>query len=161
MSEACTNWFNTPTEYAVALDTLLQTAQRSIRIYDWNLADGHYTSPQRIQLLNDFCKQGTGRQIRILLADGEWLVRYAGQLMQLLTAWGHVLQIRVRENDPPPAQDCFVLIDDSGVLKRFDKDTHHGVMYPNSRADIVDLGIRFDSEWQRAPGKVSAHTLGL
>lgn len=154
-------WFNTPLEYAAALDTLLQTAQRGIRIYDWDLSDGGYAQPARIQLLNDFCKQSPGRQARILLADSEWLTRYAGQLMQLLTVWGHVLEIRVRENEPPPAQDCFVLVDDYGALKRFDKDHPKGVMYLHSRGDVVDLGLRFDSEWERAPGLVSAHTLGL
>ena len=161
MSEESTNRFDTPLEYAAALDALLKSAQHSIRIYDWSLSDGSYTSPERIRLLNDFCKQGTGRQIRILLADSEWLTRYAGQLMQLLKVWGHVLQIRVRESDPPPAQDCFVLTDDYGVLKRFDKDNTKGVMYLRSRSDVVDLGIRFDSEWERASGVISAHTLGL
>lgn len=159
-------WFNTPNEYVNALDTLLKTAQRSIRIYDWDLSDGGYAPPERVQLLNDFCKQGTGgqnpvRQARILLADSEWLTRYAGRLMQLLKVWGHVLEIRVRENEPPPAQDCFVLADDYGALKRFDKDYPKGVMYLHSRSDVVDLGLRFDSEWERAPGLISAHTLGL
>jgi hypothetical protein len=153
--------FNTPLEYAAALDKLLQTAQRSIRIYDWDLSDGGYALPERIQLLKDFCKQGPVRQARILLADSEWLTRYAGQLMQLLKVWGHVLEIRVRENEPPPAQDCFVLVDDYGALKRFDKDHTKGVMTLHSRSDVVDLGLRFDSEWERAPGLVSAHTLGL
>jgi hypothetical protein len=159
MSEA--HFFDTPLEYASALDVLLQTAQRNIRIYDWDLSDGSYTRPERIQLLSDFCKQGTGRQVRILLADSEWLTRHAGQLMQLLSVWGHVLEVRVRENDPPPAPDCFVLVDDYGVLKRFDKDHTKGVMRTDSRSDVVDLGLRFDSEWERAPGIVSAHTLGL
>lgn len=154
-------WFNTPLEYAAVLDMLLQTAQRNIRIYDWDLSDGNYTNPERIQLLKDFCKQAGGRKARILLADSAWLSRYAGQLMQLLSVWGHVLEIRVRDNEPPPAQDCFVLVDDYGVLKRFDKANPKGVMYLHSRSDVVDLGLRFDSEWARASGVVSAHTLGL
>lgn len=159
MSEAV--WFNTPVEYARALDTLLARATRAIRIYDWDLSDGSYESASRIALLNDFCKPGRGRQARILLADDAYLTRHAGQLMQLLTVWGHVLEVRVREGEPPPAQDCFVLVDETGVLKRFDKDTPQGVMRPDSRGDVVDLGIRFDSEWERAPGRVTPRVLGL
>lgn len=154
-------WFNTPVEYADALDSLIGRASRSIRIYDWDLSDGGYEHPRRIEILNDFCKPGIGRQIRILLADDNYLTRNAGQMMQLLTVWGHVLEIRVRDSEPPPAQDCFVLADDYVVLKRFDKDTTKGVMRLDARCDVVDLGIRFDSEWERASGKVASRTLGL
>lgn len=154
-------WLETPVEYAAALDTLLRQAAHQIRIYDWDLSDGGYAQPGRIEILNQFCKQGMGRQIWILLADDAWLTRYAGQLMHLLSVWGHVLEIRVRDSEPPPAQDCFVLVDDHGVLKRFDKDNTKGVMRLDSRGDVVDLGIRFDSEWERAPGRVTPRALGL
>jgi hypothetical protein len=153
--------FETPPDYVTALNTLLSSANRLIRIYDWDLSDGGYESSARIELLNEFCKQGLGREVRILLADDTYLKRYAGQMMQLLSVWGHVLHIRVRDSEPPPAHDCFVLVDDRGVLKRFDKDQTKGVMRLDSRGDVVDLGIRFDSEWGRAAGRVSSHTLGL
>lgn len=159
MSEAV--WFNTPAEYSDALDKLMGQASRGIRIYDWDLSDGAYEQPARIRLLNDFCKHGNGKLIRILLADDAWLTRHAGQLMHLLSVWGHVMEIRVRDSEPPPAQDCFVLVDDHGVLKRFDKDDTKGVMRLDARGDVVDLGIRFDSEWEHAPGRVSPRTLGL
>jgi len=154
-------WFDTPSEYAAALDTLLSSAQYLIRIYDWDLADGGYESPARIELLNEFCKQGLGREVKILLADGDWLKRNAGQMMHLLSVWGHVLSVRVRVSEPPPAHDCFALADDKSVLKRFDKNQTRGVLRMDSRGDVVALGIRFDSEWERAEGRVSAHTLGL
>jgi hypothetical protein len=159
MSDA--NWFETPPDYVAALNTLLSSASRNIRIYDWDLSDGGYETPARIELLNQFCKQGQGHEVRILLADDSYLRRQGGQMMRLLSVWGHVLQVRVRDSEPPPAKDCFVLVDDYGVLKRFDKSQTKGVMRLDSRGDVVDLGIRFDSEWDRAAGRVSAHTLGL
>ena len=155
------SWFETPVEYADALDSLLADAARRIRIYDWDLADGGYEKPARIEILNRFCHHGMGRQIQILLADDSYLTRHAGQLMHLLTVWGHVLEVRVRDSEPPPAQDCFVLVDDAGVIKRFDKEMTKGVMRLDARGDVVDLGIRFDTEWERAPGRVSARNLGL
>lgn len=159
MSDA--NFFETPPDYVNALNTLLSSATRFIRIYDWDLSDGGYETPARIDLLNEFCKQGQGREMRILLADDSYLRRQGGQLMRLLSVWGHVLHIRVRDSEPPPAHDCFVLVDDYGVLKRFDKSHTKGIMRLDSRSDVVDLGLRFDSEWGRAGGRVSAHTLGL
>lgn len=159
MSDAI--WFETPPDYVRALDTLLAGAHRTIRIYDWDLSDGGFEAPARIGLLNEFCKQGLGREVKILLADDTYLRRHAGQMMHLLSVWGHVLQVRMRGAEPPPAQDCFVLVDDKGALKRFDKDHAKGVMRLDSRSDVVDLGIRFDSEWDRAEGRVSGHTLGL
>ena len=154
-------WFETPVEYAAALDSLLQQASHQIRIYDWDLSDGGYKQSARIDILNRFCRQGIGHQVRILLADDAYLTRYAGQMMHLLTVWGHVLEIRVRDSEPPPAQDCFVLVDESGALKRFDKDMTKGVMRLDSWGDVIDLGIRFDSEWERAPGRVTPRALGL
>ena len=159
MSEA--TFFETPPDYVSALSTLLSGAQRQIRIYDWDLSDGGFETPARIELLSAFCKQGMGREIRILLADDSYLKRDAGQLMRLLSVWGHVLHVRVRPAEPPPAHDCFVLVDEKGVLKRFDKGQSKGVMRLDSRSDVVDLGLRFDGEWGRAEGRVSAHTLGL
>lgn len=159
MSDA--SFFETFPDYVSALSTLLSGAQRLIRIYDWNLSDGGYENPARIELFNNFCKQGPGREIKILLADDSHLRRDAGQMMRLLSTWGHVLKVRVRDAEPPPAHDCFVLADDRGVLKRFDKSQAKGVMRLDSRGDVVDLGIRFDGEWDRASRRVSAHTLGL
>lgn len=159
MSDA--TFFETPPDYVAALNTLLSGAQRQIRIYDWDLSDGGYEAPARIELLNEFCKQGLGREVKILLADDGYLKRDAGQLMRLITVWGHVLHVRVRPAEPAPAHDCFVLVDDKGALKRFDKDQAKGVMRLDSRADVVDLGLRFDGEWGRAERRVSAHTLGL
>lgn len=159
MSDA--NFFETPPDYVNALNTLLSSATRFIRIYDWDLSDGGYETPARIDLLNEFCKQGQGREMRILLADDSYLKHQGGQLMRQLSTWGHVLHVRVRDSEPPPAKDCFVLADDYGVLKRFDKSQTKGVMRLDSRSDVVDLGLRFDSEWGRAGGRVSAHTLGL
>jgi hypothetical protein len=159
MSDA--SFFETPPEYVNALNTLWSGARQTIRIYDWDLSDGGYEVPARTELFTNFCKQGMGREVHILLADDSWLTRYGGQMMHLLSVWGHVLQIRVRPSEPPPASDCFVLVDDRGALKRFDKDQARGVMRSDSRADVVELGIRFDSEWDRAERGVSAHTLGL
>ncbi len=153
--------FETPPDHVSALNTLLSSAQRQIRIYDWDLSDGGYEASTRIELLNEFCKQGMGREVKILLADDSYLKRDAGQMMRLLSVWGHVLHVRVRPAEPPPAHDCFVLVDEKGVLKRFDKGQAKGVMRLDSRGDVVDLGLRFDAEWDRAERRVSAHTLGL
>lgn len=151
--------FETPPDYVSALDTLLQSATHLIRIYDWDLSDGGYEAPARIELLKEFCKQG--RTIKILLADDTYLRRHAGQMMRLLSVWGHVLHVRVRDSDPPPAHDCFVLADDKGVLKRYDKHETKGLMRLDARGDAAELAIRFDGEWGRATKRVSAHTIGL
>jgi hypothetical protein len=153
--------FETPPDYVNALNTLLSGANRLIRIYDWDLSDGGFETPARIELLNEFCKQGLGREVKILLADDKYLRRDAGQMMRLLSVWGHVLKVRVRDSEPPPAGDCFVLVDDKGVLKRPDKDQAKGLMRPDARGDVAELAVRFDGEWGRAAGRVSAHTLGL
>lgn len=151
--------FETPPDYVNALNALLQSATHLIRIYDWDLSDGAYESPARIDLLGDFCKQG--RTVKILLADDTYLRRHAGQMMRLLSVWGHVLHVRVRDSEPPPARDSFVLADDKGVLKRYDKDETKGLMRVDARGDVAELAVRFDGEWGRAAGRVSAHTLGL
>ena len=151
--------FETPPDYVSALNTLLSGATRLIRIYDWDLSDGGYETPARIEFLKEFCKQG--RTIKILLADDSYLRQHAGQMMRLLSVWGHVLHVRVRDSEPPPARDCFVLADDKNVLKRHDKDEARGLMRLDARGDVAELAIRFDGEWDRAEKWVSAHTLGL
>lgn len=157
MSEAIR--FETPPDYVKALDTLLASATHLVRIYDWDLSDGGYESPARIELIKEFCKQG--RTIKILLADDAYLRRDAGQMMRLLSVWGHALHVRVRDSDPPPAHDTFVLADDKGVLKRHDKNETRGLMRLDARGDVSELAVRFDGEWGRASRRVSAHTLGL
>lgn len=153
--------FETPPDYVNALNTLLPTATHLIRIYDWDLSDGGYETPARIEMLGDFCKLGGVRSVKILLADDTYLKRRGGQMMRLLSTWGHVLQIRVRDSDPPPAHDSFVLVDQKGLLKRYDKDNAKGLMNPDARGEVAELGIRFDAEWGRAAGRVSARAIGL
>ncbi len=151
--------FETPPDYLNALSALLPSATHLIRIYDWDLSDGGYETPARIEFIKEFCKQG--RTIKILLADDTYLRQHAGQLMRLLSVWGHVLHVRVRDSEPPPAHDTFVLADDKGVLKRYDKNEAKGLMRLDARGDVAELAIRFDGEWGRASRRVSGHTLGL
>lgn len=151
--------FETPPDYLNALSALLPSATHLIRIYDWDLSDGGYETPARIEFIKEFCKQG--RTIKILLADDTYLRHHAGQLMRLLSIWGHVLHVRVRDSDPPPAHDTFALADDKGVLKRYDKNEAKGLMRLDARGDVAELAIRFDGEWGRASRRVSGHTLGL
>lgn len=153
--------FETPPDYVNALNALLPNATHLIRIYDWDLSDGGYETPARINMLTEFCKLGGVRSVKILLADDTYLRRNAGQMMRLLSTWGHVLQIRVRDSEPPPAQDCFVLTDHTGLLKRYDKHDAKGLMNPDARGEVSELGLRFDAEWGRAVRRVSARTIGL
>ena len=155
-----TSPFHTPTEYQIALDQLMATAQHSIRIYDRDLQTGDFNSKARYAHLHDFCLAGGARRIEILLEDTAYVQNRCPRLMTLLRDFSHVIEIRQTEPDSE-RPDGFALGDRSAVLKRFDKDAMHGQLDPDDAASAAMLHQQFDLLWQRAAARVAATTLGL
>jgi hypothetical protein len=153
--------FETPAEFCVALDALLDSAQRHIRVYDIDLGLLDIDQPARHAHLRAFCLAGGGRRIELLLDDIARVTRDCPRLMQLVRDFGHVIEIRQADLDLPRPQQAFALADLRGALVRADKTVWHGTLRLDDPRTAANLSQQFEALWQRAPGGVSATTLGL
>lgn len=157
------NPIETPAEYRTALDQLLATAPRQLRIYDHDLELLALDAPPRHETLRALCVAGGGRRIDLLLDNISQVARTHPRLMQLVRDFGHVLDIRQSDADAdaPRPDQAFVLADRHGVLIRPDKLAVTGALHLDDAHRVASLHQSFDAMWQRARTQVSATTLGL
>ena len=153
--------FDTYTEYLIALDQLVTTAEHSIRIYDHDLQAGDFNSRALYARLHDFCLAGGARRIEILLDDAAYVQKRCPRVMTLLRDFSHVIEIRQTDPDSERPNYRFALGDRGAVLKRFDKDAMHAQFDPDDVASAAMLHQQFDHLWQHTIASVSATTLGL
>jgi hypothetical protein len=152
---------DTPAEYRAALDQLLATDPRPLRIYDHDLDLLGLDALARHDTLRALCVAGGGRRIDILLDDISQVARAHPRLMQLVRDFGHVLDIRQADADAPRPDQAFVLAGRQSALVRPDKRAISGALHPGDTPLAVSLQQSFETLWQHAQTRVSATTLGL
>lgn len=155
------NTFETPSGFRAAFDALLAGTHRQLRVYDRDLGLLALDDEPRLVALRALCVAGGGRRIELLLDDISRVARDHPRLMLLLRDFGHVLEIRQADPDAPRPEQAFAFADRRGVLLRADKSAVHGTVHEDDPARATELNHEFESMWQRAPGQVSATTLGL
>lgn len=152
------NEFVAPSDLHAALDILLASAPREIRLYDIDLDAYGIEQPERHAALRAVSRAG-GR-IELLLESIASLHRDCPRLMTLLRDFGHVLEIR-QADEALVLDAAFVLFDRRGVITRPDKHALRGTAQRDDAATAARLNQAFEAVWQRATVNVGATTLGL
>ena len=62
-------------EYDAGLNTLLEHAQHTVRIFDFSLSDGGYNSPRRFVLVQRFLLASPANRLKIVLHETDYLLR--------------------------------------------------------------------------------------
>lgn len=108
----------TRSAYLDALKTLLPMAQRTIRIFDSDLAALGFQRLDRIELLRTFLSADRNNVIQIVVHDTSHLLRNGARLIDLQRLFSARLAIHQSEGDACRAQDCFVLVDEHHFVRR-------------------------------------------
>jgi len=155
-----TGTFTGPGGYLDALDGLLATARREIRILDDDLAGQGWEGRNRPGLLEAFLVGDRLRRARILLRSPDHVLARCPLLLGLLRQHGHQLEIRVAE---PGAEwrEAYALGDDGLLVLRHHYQGWQGRADPADPRTVARLGEGFDAEWSRVTGGLSPTALGL
>ncbi|MFN0040896.1 MAG: hypothetical protein ACKVP2_15390 [Burkholderiales bacterium] len=155
---------NTPilgdSEFHKAIDDILETASRSVRIFERSLGR-EYNSPHRVDALRRYLLASRRNRLLIVLHDASTMDRNCPRLLLLLRQYSHAISIHETIASAKAVYDPFVIVDDRHFVHRFHYDEMRGLATLDDPIEAHSLVERFDELWEASLPAASATTLGL
>jgi hypothetical protein len=150
-----------PLEYEQAIDTIIQQAGHQLRIFDYNLRNEGYNSPQRFELLQKFLLASRTNTLVIVLHDIRYLSSECPRMMNLIRQFSHAISVYQTTAEARVATDPFIIADDAHFLHRFHYDHPRAALSLNDKDAALDLIRRFNEIQELSEPAAPATTLGL
>ncbi len=148
-------------ESLAAVDEVIATAERTIRIFDVSLGGRGFNSPARAEKLRQLLVRSRSHRVLIALHETDPLERECPRLLMLLRQFPMSIEIHRTLGQAREARDPFVLADDHSVWHQSHVEQPRAIVALHSPADSTPISQRFDEIWQLSEPAVSATTLGL
>jgi len=153
--------FESPSELVAAWRTLLPLAVTDILVFDRDLKDGDWNSPERNDMLRRFLLANRRARLQLVVHDTRHVEAYLPRIVLLLREFSHKVQILRTIEDGRNARDAFAIVDDRHVLHRFHQDFVRGELSLHAPAMARELKGRFDEILLFTEPGVNATQLGL
>lgn len=148
-------------ELEEAINAVIPHAQRTLRIFDFNLGEGGYNSPARFEMLQNFLLASRANRIDIALHNTDYLSRYCPRMLRLLQQFSHAINIHQTNEETKNIHDNFIIADNLHYIHRFQYDAPRALMALHDPSGALTLSKRFDEIWARTTPSIFATTLGL
>jgi hypothetical protein len=148
-------------ESLAAIDEVIASAQRTLRIFDISLSNRGFNSPARAEKLRHLLVAGRAHRILIALHDTELLERENPRLLMLLRQFPMSIEIHRTLAQARDAADPFVIADDHSVWRQLHYAQPRSIVALHSPADALPIVQRFEEIWDLSEPAVSATTTGL
>jgi hypothetical protein len=148
-------------DYTEAIDILIELARRRLRIFDYNLEDGGYTTLRRYELLRTFLLASRSNRLEIVLHDSDYLTRFCPRILSLLRQFSHAITIQETTPQAKSIYDPFAIADETCFLHRFQYDIPRALLALNDIAGSHVLIKRFEEIQAASAPAITATTLGL
>ena len=148
-------------ESLAAIEEVVGTAQRAIRVFDISLSNRGFNSPSLAEKLRQFLVAGRAHRLFIALHNTDLLERESPRLLQLLRQFPMSIEIHRTLAQARNAMDPFVVADDHSVWHQHHHEQPRAIVALRSPADATPIMQRFDEIWELSEPAVSATTLGL
>jgi hypothetical protein len=148
-------------ESLIAIEDIIGTAVRRIRIFDYSLKEYGFNAPARVEQLSRFLQQGRNRRLEIILHKTDFLERQAPRFCSLLRTYSHCIEIRKTTYAAHSAMDAFVIADEHSYWHRMHTDHARAVAAINDAQGASGLLLRFAELTEASEPGISATTLGL
>jgi len=153
--------FESPSELATAWRTLLPLAVTDILVFDRDLKEGDWNSPERNDVLRRFLLDSRRARLQIVVHDTRQIEAHLPRLVALLRDFSHKVQILRTVEEGRNARDAFAIIDDRHVLHRFHQDFVRGELSLHAPTKARELKNRLDEILLFTEPGVNATQLGL
>lgn len=148
-------------ESAAAIDEVIASAQRTLRIFDISLSNRGFNSPARVEKLRHLLVAGRAHRILIALHDTELLERENPRLLMLLRQFPMSIEIHRTLAQARDAADPFVIADDHSAWRQMHYTQPRAIVALHSPADVLPIVQRFEEIWDLSEPAVSATITGL
>jgi hypothetical protein len=146
--------------YEAALDTILERAQKVVRVFEQSLGRD-FNSPRRHELLRRFLLAGRRNRLLIVVHDTRSLDRNCPRLLNLLRQHAHAISIHETHQVAKSVYDPFSIVDDACHVHRFHYESMRGLLALDDPIGTHTLIERFEEIWEASSPAASATTLGL
>jgi hypothetical protein len=151
----------TKREYLEGFDRLLGLAQRELRVFDPDLAELGLNSAEKIARLREFLQASRTHKLYIAVHDTDFVAKHCPRVLTLLGSFHRQMFIYQTEGEARKAQDCFVLADDTHLVRRSVAKQPRGVAVFNDPKDCGSIRDRFQEIWESSLPGVSPNVTGL
>lgn len=151
--------FTTLSEYRLAVDTVIASAQSTLDIYDTDLAELGFEDRARHDSLRIFLAQGAAQRLRIVLLDQLFIQQRAARMQNLMRDFSRQVEIRVLAEKRDA--DAFIYSDAGVCLYRPQHDHAKSILTIGDMSRYRLLGGRFAQMFDMAEQSVSSAVLGL
>lgn len=153
--------FASLSEYQQALDTVIAQAQHTLDIFDYDLHEGGWNSPQRYELLKNFVLSNPGNRLQIVLHSVDHVRRYCSRLLNLQRQYSFAVFIHETQPEARSVFDPMLIADGRHYVHRFHYTQPRGELVLHDPDQTQRLVLHFDELWQASSVAVTATTLGL
>lgn len=151
----------TRTEYQEAIDMLLPMAERELRVFDPDLSDLRLHAPDRLAQIREFLGRSRNNRLYIAVHKTEFIEQRAPRLLNVLGLFAASIFIQRTQGDAARVQDCFILCDESHLVRRPVAAQPRGVILTHDLNEGAKMRDRFDQIWESSEPGVSANVTGL
>jgi hypothetical protein len=148
-------------EQVAAIDTLIDLAQLSIRVFDVDMSRMGWNGAARVDKLTKFLRGAPGARIEIILHDTTWIASSCPRLLNLFRVNSHAMTIRKSGEDARAAMDPLMIVDGIHFLHRFNIAQPRAALSIGDAEAAVPLVTRFDAISESAEPGLGASVLGL
>ena len=103
---------NGTADYTEAIDTLIELARHRLRIFDYNLEDGGYTTLRRYDLLRTFLLKSRSNRLEVILHDIDYLTLFCPRILSLLKQFSHAITVQQTTPQAKGIYDPFAIADE-------------------------------------------------
>lgn len=153
--------FDSLNDWRAAIDRVIQHADRELKIFDVDLADGAYNTPSRAELLSKFLLRNTANRLIIILHDTDHLTKLCPRMMNLITRHSHAIRICQTRDQAKGVYDPFIVADNRHYAHRFHYEHPRGLLALDDIKGSAPILQRFAEILEYSEDAVSATVLGL
>src|SRR6185369_874935 len=148
-------------EQVAAIDTLIDLAKLSIRIFDVDMSRMGWNAPARLDKVAKFLRGAPAARLEIILHDTSWIASSCPRLLNLFRSNSHAMTIRKTGEDARAAMDPLIIVDGIHFLHRFNIAQPRAALSIGDAEAAVPLVTRFDAISESAEPGLGASVLGL
>lgn len=152
---------NSTADYIAAIDILIKSARHRLRIFDYNLEDGGYTTLRRYELLRAFLLASRNNRLEIVLHDTDYLTRVCPRILNLYKQFSHAITIQATTAQAKSIYDPIAIADEACFLHRFHYNNPRALLAVNDIEGSHVLIKRFEEIQAASAPAITATTLGL
>lgn len=153
--------FDTEAAWHEAVDRLVGTEGRELRVFDPDLTSLRLNAPERIALFERFLQASRTRRLFIVAHDSEHLTRFCPRMMGLLARYAHAIQINRTHEAIRNLQDSFLVLDARHYVRRPVAAFFRGACGFEDDTEGLAMRSRFLEIWAASFPAVSSTTVGL